>query len=184
MDAVGRFVEALGPIPGAPAAALTSQLTTVLLLLATVALWRLLAWSRQLRQPGAKQATRSQAGRGVAQAGGGGGGGGYLGYLGSGSAGPPQQRGALAEVVRSHNAHWQREMPKTGAVSLAQAHALQWGADDLHSSERSARAQDAGAEPELPTYLWVVRACPSRETKSAREAWHSRLSRHISSARY
>lgn len=183
MDAVGRFVEALGPIPGAPAATLTSQLTTVLLLLVTVALWRLLGWSRQLRQPGAKQATRSQDGRGVAQAGGGGGGG-YRGFLGSGSAGLPQQRGALAEVVRSHNAHWQREMPKTGAVSLAQAHALQWGADDLHSSKRSARARDASAEPVLPTYLWVVRAYPSRETKSAREAWHSRLCRHISSAHY
>ena len=64
----------------------------------------------------------------------------------------------LAEVVLSHHESWQREMPKTGAVSLAQAHALQWGADDLQASERPAGAREAGGEPELPAYLWVVRA--------------------------
>jgi hypothetical protein len=165
MDAVRRLVEALPRAvrPADPTAAVASPLTTVLLLLVTVALWRLLGWSRQLRRPGAKEATRSLAASGAARASHGGGGGG-------GGGGLPQQRGALAQVVRSHNEHWQHEMPKTGAVSLAQAHVLQWGADDIvHAGERSARAQDEGAEPGLPTYLWVVRVDPSREAERASE---------------
>ena len=147
-----RLLEALGVAEAhAAAAAATSPLTTVLLLLATVALWQLLGWSRRLRQQrrpggGGGGATAAASANGGASGGGG---------------GMPQQRGVLAEVVRSHHESWQREMPKTGAVSLAQAHALQWGADDLQASERPAGARDAGGEPGLPAYLWVVRA-PTR----------------------
>ena len=176
MDAARQLVEALGLDP---AAAVASPLTTVVLLLATVALWRLLGWSRQLRhRPGKKEASgvaqgaASHGGGGGGGVGGGGGGGGsrYRGYhvgVGVGGDSPlPQQCGALAEVVRSHNEHWQREMPKTGAVSLAQAHALQWGLDDLQASERSTQARGAGGEPELPTYLWVVRTHPSTHIRT------------------
>jgi hypothetical protein len=134
MEAAARGAQQLRQLDW-PTLAVTSPITSAFLLLVTVALWKLLNW---IQQKAPSPASGGGAGRSAEAR-----------NLTSSGRGLPQQRGALAEVVKSHNEHWKREMPKTGAVSLAQAHALQWSAEDLGQ---------VGSKEELPAYLWVVRS--------------------------